>query len=120
MGKLSKHRRRQRRALRSRGRIRRQGKMRLSVYRSANHIYAQIIADHRGHTLVSSSTLDSEIRNQVNYGGNVEAAKLIGAIIAKRAVQAGIQEVAFDRSGYKYHGRVRALAEAARENGLQF
>ena len=93
-------------------------KPRLSVFRSNANITAQIIDDEKGVTLVSASTLESELK--ITNGGNVEAAKLIGAEIAKRAKKAKIEEVVFDRGGYLYHGRVKALAEAARENGLKF
>ena len=91
---------------------------RLNVFRSNAHITAQIIDDIKGVTLVSASSLEKELN--LKNGGNVEAAKLIGAEIAKRAKKAKINEVVFDRSGYLYHGRVKALAEAARENGLEF
>ena len=91
---------------------------RLSVFRSNANITAQIIDDEQGVTLVSASTLEKELK--ITNGGNVEAAKLIGAEIAKRAKKAKISEVVFDRGGYLYHGRVKALAEAARENGLEF
>ena len=94
---------------------------RLSVYKSLHHIYAQIIDDVQGKTLLSASTVDPEIRSQVDgYGGNVESAKLVGKLIAERAQAKGIKQVVFDRGGYIYHGRVAALAEAARENGLEF
>ena len=94
---------------------------RLSVYKSLHHIYAQIIDDVQGKTLLTASTVDPEIRAQVKgYGGNVESAKVVGKVIAERAQAKGIKEVIFDRGGYNYHGRVAALAEAARENGLEF
>ncbi len=93
---------------------------RLSVYGSLKHMYAQIIDDTRGHTLVAASTLDKELRGKYTHGGNVEAARLVGQLIAKRALEAGIQKVVFDRGGFRYHGRVKALAEAARQEGLQF
>ena len=89
---------------------------RLNVFRSNSHIFAQIINDENGTTLVSSSSVELKLKN----GGNVEGAKTVGADIAKKAVKAGIKEVCFDRGGYQYHGRVAALAEAARENGLEF
>ena len=89
---------------------------RLNVFRSNSQIFAQIIDDVKGATLVSSSSLSLKLEN----GGNVEAAKTVGADIAKKAVKAGIKEVVFDRGGYQYHGRVEALADAARENGLDF
>ena len=90
---------------------------RLNVFRSLSNIYAQVIDDVNGVTLVSASTKDKDFQN---YGGNVEAAKAIGEAIAKRAQEKGITEVVFDRGGYVYHGRVAALAEAAREAGLKF
>ena len=91
---------------------------RLNVFRANAHITAQIIDDTKGITLVSASTLEKELN--IKNGGNVEAAKIIGAEIAKRAKKAKINKVVFDRGGYLYHGRVKALAEAARENGLEF
>lgn len=91
---------------------------RLNVFRSLTNIYAQIIDDTTGNTLVAASTLD--IKATVKYGGNVEAAKEIGKIIAQKAVEKGIKQVVFDRGGYLYHGRVKELAEAAREAGLEF
>lgn len=93
---------------------------RLNVFRSAKHIYAQLIDDQQGKTLVAASTLDKELRDQISNGGNVEAAQQVGALLAKRALEKGYQRVVFDRGGYLYHGRVKALAEAAREGGLQF
>ena len=89
---------------------------RLNVFRSNSHIFAQVIDDENGNTLVSSSSVELKIKN----GGNVEGAKTVGADIAKKAVKAGIKKVVFDRGGYQYHGRVEALANAARENGLEF
>lgn len=94
--------------------------IRLSVYRSNLHIYAQIIDTNNNKVLTSSSTLEPEIRKTLSKGGNVEAASLIGKRIAEKAKSCGIDTVSFDRSGYKYHGRIKALAEAARENGLVF
>jgi len=93
---------------------------RLNVFRSLKHIYAQVINDKTGETLVAASTLDKELRDKVAYGGNIEAAKIVGEAIAKRALAKGIKQVVFDRGGYLYHGRVAALAEAAREAGLDF
>lgn len=93
---------------------------RLNVFRSLSHIYAQIINDKTGATLVSASTMDKEIGQALNYGGNIEAAKAVGEAIAKRALGQGIKQVVFDRGGYLYHGRVAALAAAAREAGLEF
>ncbi len=91
---------------------------RLNVYRSLNNIYAQIINDETSETLVSASTVEKA--NKETYGGNVEAAKVVGAEIAKKALEKGIKTVVFDRGGYLYHGRVAALAEAARQAGLEF
>ncbi|MGC9995868.1 MAG: 50S ribosomal protein L18 [Terriglobia bacterium] len=93
---------------------------RLSVFRSLNHIYAQIVDDARGQTMVSASTRDKEVRTTLKTGGNVAAAKVVGKELAKRAGAAGISRVVFDRGGYAYHGRVKALADAAREAGLKF
>ncbi len=93
---------------------------RLAVFRSSKHIYAQVINDASGATLASASTVDPEIRAQLTYGGNKTAAALVGKAIAERAKQAGIDKICFDRRSYKYHGRVEALATAAREGGLQF
>ncbi|GAB6877308.1 50S ribosomal protein L18 [Thermaerobacter litoralis] len=94
---------------------------RLNVFRSLKHIYAQVIDDEAGVTLVAASTVEPELREAVGgYGGNVEAAKVVGRAIAQRALARGISKVVFDRGGYRYHGRVKALAEAAREAGLEF
>ena len=93
---------------------------RLTVFRSSKHIYAQVINDTSGTTLAAASTLDPEIRAEKPYGGNKTAAAVVGRVIAERAKKAGIDKVCFDRRSYKYHGRVEALAQAAREAGLQF
>ena len=93
---------------------------RLNVFRSINHIYAQIVDDSGGKTLVSASTRDKEIRTTLKTGGNIAAAKVVGQTLAKRAAAAGISRVVFDRGGYAYHGRIKALAAAAREAGLKF
>jgi large subunit ribosomal protein L18 len=93
---------------------------RLCVYRSLGHIYAQLIDDRTGKTLVSASSVDKETKKNMKGGGNVAAAKVIGKAVAERAKAAGVVKVVFDRGGYKYHGRVKALADAAREAGLQF
>jgi large subunit ribosomal protein L18 len=93
---------------------------RLCVYRSLGHIYAQVIDDRSGKTLVSASSIDAATKKGMKGGGNVAAAKVIGKTIAERAKTAGVSKVVFDRGGYKYHGRVKALADAAREAGLQF
>ena len=93
---------------------------RLCVFRSSNNIYAQIIDDTNRVTLVAASSLEADVKGAVNHGGNKEAAKMVGEMIAKRAIEKGITEVVFDRGGYLYHGRVQVLAEAAREAGLKF
>jgi large subunit ribosomal protein L18 len=93
---------------------------RLCVYRSLGHIYAQVIDDRAGKTLVSASSVDKETKKNLKGGGNIAAAKVIGKAIAERAKAAGVVKVVFDRGGFKYHGRVKALADAAREAGLQF
>jgi large subunit ribosomal protein L18 len=93
---------------------------RLSVYRSLDHIYAQVIDDHTGRTLASASSIDKSTRAALKGGGNISAAKIVGKTIAERSIAAGIQQVVFDRGGYMYHGRVEALAGAAREAGLKF
>ena len=116
--KTDKNKSRQRRHLRVRNRISGTAERpRLNVYRSLANIYAQVIDDVNGVTLVSASSQDKDFKN---YGGNIEAAKAIGAEVAKRALEKGINEVVFDRGGYVYHGRTAALAEAAREAGLKF
>ena len=107
-----------RRAKRARMKIRELGAVRLTVYRSPRHIYAQLIAPDGGHVLAQASTLDASLRDGAT--GNVDAARKVGTLIAERAKAAGCSRVAFDRSGYKYHGRVKGLAEAAREAGLEF
>ena len=93
---------------------------RVNVFRSSAHIYAQVVDDSRGHTVVAASSRDPELRKLVKSGGNVAAAKAVGLELAKRAKAAGITRVVFDRGGYAYHGRVKALADAAREGGLKF
>ena len=111
---------RARRASRTRARIAAGGAARLTVYRSNCHIYAQIISSDGGHVLASASTAEKDMRAQFANGGNAAAAAAVGKRIAEKAKGAGIERVAFDRAGYKYHGRVKALAEAAREHGLNF
>ena len=111
---------RQRRRNRTRNHIARLGAIRLTVHRTPRHIYAQIIDATGSHVLAAASTLEAEVRSGLKNGGNVEAATAIGRRIAEKAKQAGITKVAFDRSGFKYHGRIKALADAARENGLEF
>ena len=95
-------------------------KPRLCVYRSLNHIYAQVIDDAQGHTLASASTLDMEIKNDTAGKSKTGRAEIVGQLLAKGAADKGITQVAFDRGGFKYHGRVKALAEAARQGGLKF
>jgi len=115
-----KNQQRLRRARQTRSRIAQLNVTRLTVHRSNSHIYAQVIDAGGAKVLASASTLDPEVRKSVKYGGNVKAAAVIGKRIAEKAKQLGIEAVAFDRAGYKYHGRVKALAEAAREHGLKF
>ena len=110
-----------RRAKRLRWKLRELGAHRLCIFRSPRHMYAQIISPTGGQVIASASTLDTDFREgAVGYGGNKEAAAVVGKMIAERGRSAGVERVSFDRSGFKYHGRVQALAEAARENGLQF
>lgn len=110
--------RRLQRARKARARLRLHGKNRLCVFRSAQHIYAQIISPDGQQTLASASSVEPELRKQLKYGGNIEAAKLIGTTIAQRAIEAKIENVGFDRSGHRYHGRIKQLADSAREAGL--
>ncbi|MCL7463126.1 50S ribosomal protein L18 [Pseudomonas sp. NW5] len=107
-----------RRARQARLKMRELEAVRLCVYRSSQHMYAQVISADGGKVLASASTLDKELRGDAT--GNVEAAKKVGLLVAERAKAAGVTKVAFDRSGFKYHGRVKALADAAREGGLEF
>ena len=93
---------------------------RLCVFRSLNHIYAQVVDDSAGHTLVSASSLDAEIRDKITGKRKTEIAEVVGSLVTQRALNKGIKKIAFDRGGYKYHGRVKALAEAARKAGLDF
>ncbi|PID61309.1 MAG: 50S ribosomal protein L18 [Gammaproteobacteria bacterium] len=109
-----------RRAKKTRAHIRKLGMPRLTVHRTPRHIYAQLIAADGDKVLATASTLGKDIRGSVPNGGNVEAASAVGKSIAEKAVAAGVTEVAFDRSGFKFHGRVKALADAAREGGLKF
>lgn len=107
-----------RRAKKTRAKIQKQDVNRLSVHRTPKNIYVQVIAPN-GKVLTCASTLDKAVRAELGYGGNVEAAKHIGKLIAQRCQEIGVTRLAFDRSGFKYHGRIKALADAARENGLQ-
>jgi large subunit ribosomal protein L18 len=111
---------RRRRRLRYRLRTRSGGRVRLSVFRSGRHIYAQVIDDAQGRTLAAASSLEKEMRDALRTGADKEAATVIGRRVAERAIAAGVTEVVFDRGPYLYHGRVKALADAAREGGLQF
>jgi large subunit ribosomal protein L18 len=111
-----------RRTAKVRRRIRRSAgtRLRLSVFRSSKHIYAQVIDDLKGATLASASSLEKEMRTSLKTGADVAAAKAVGKRVAERAVAKGIKDVVFDRGGYRYHGRVKALGDAARESGLSF
>jgi large subunit ribosomal protein L18 len=109
-----------RRAKRVRAQISLLGVHRLCVFRTPRHIYAQVIAPNSAEVLASASTVDKELKSQLKNGGNIEAATTVGKALAERAKKAGIQKVAFDRSGFKYHGRIKALADAAREHGMEF
>jgi large subunit ribosomal protein L18 len=109
-----------RRARRTRAQIRTLGANRLCIHRTPRHIYAQVIAPEGDKVLVSASTLDGDVRKDVEKTGGAAAARVVGKVVAERAKAAGVTRVAFDRSGFKYHGRVKALADAARESGLEF
>lgn len=111
---------RKRRHMRVRKRLAGLDRPRLNVFRSLNHIYAQVIDDTKGVTLTSASSLDAELSKKAKKQTKTEQAKLVGKLVAERALKAGVSEVVFDRGGYKYHGRVKALAEASREAGLKF
>lgn len=118
--KSSKRESRIRRARRTRAKIRSLEATRLCINKTGRHMYAQVTTPCGNKTLVSASTLDKEIRDKLKITGNADAAKEVGILVAKRALKAGINAVAFDRSGFAYHGRVKALADAARETGLEF
>ncbi len=109
-----------RRTRRVRARIRELDVPRLCVHRTPSHIYAQIITSSGARTSVSASTVEKDVKKEVGYGGNMKAAAVVGRLIAERAKEKGVEEVAFDRAGFKYHGRVKALADSAREHGLKF
>ncbi len=117
---MNKHATRLRRARKTRARIADLKMVRLCVFRTNSHIYAQVISAEGDKVLAQASTLEAEVRDGLKSGGNIEAATLVGKRIAEKAKAAGVEKVAFDRSGFQYHGRVKALAEAARENGLSF
>jgi large subunit ribosomal protein L18 len=118
--KLDKKQNRLRRARKARAKIRELEVNRLTIHRTPRHIYAQVIGSGQNQVIASASTLEAEVRKGVKNGGNVEAAAIVGARIAEKAKAAGVDSVAFDRSGFRYHGRVKALADAAREAGLKF
>jgi len=109
-----------RRAKKTRAHIRRLGKPRLTVHRSGRHIYAQVISAEGGSVIAAASTVQKELRTDLTSTSNKDAAKAVGKAVAEKAVAAGVSDVAFDRSGYRYHGRVAVLADAARESGLKF
>jgi large subunit ribosomal protein L18 len=109
-----------RRTRRPRAKIRELDVPRLCVHRTPCHIYAQIIVSGGSETQVSASTVETKVKKEVGYGGNIKAATVIGRLIAERAIAKGFEKVAFDRAGFKYHGRIKALADSARENGLKF
>ncbi|NCF61450.1 MAG: 50S ribosomal protein L18 [Gammaproteobacteria bacterium] len=111
---------RMRRARKSRAHIRRLGRPRLTVFRSGRHIYAQVISSEDGNVLASASTLQKDVKAKLKGTSNKEAAAAVGKAVAEQAVKAGVKDVAFDRSGYRYHGRIKELADAAREVGLNF
>ena len=117
---MNKNERRLRRAKQTRARIREQGAARLTVHRTPQHIYAQVIDGAGGKVLAAASTVQAGVKQGLKGTGNVEAAKVVGRSIAEKAKAAGVTKVAFDRSGFQYHGRVKALADAAREAGLEF
>ena len=117
---MDKKQSRMKRALKLRSKIKSLSATRLSIHKTSLHIYAQVISGDGSTTLVSASTNQESIKSTIKYTGNVEAAALVGKLIAEKAIAAGVSEVAFDRSGFKYHGRVKALADAAREAGLKF
>ena len=117
---MSKKTDRLRRATKARARIKRLSVNRLCVHKTPRHVYAQVISPDGSQVLASASTVDKDIKGKVKYSGNVEAATVVGKTLAERAKKAGISKVAFDRSGFKYHGRIKALADAAREQGMEF
>jgi large subunit ribosomal protein L18 len=117
---ITKKDRRQRRAVRARAKIRQLGEARLTVHRTPRHIYAQVFDATGGKVIAAASTVQDTVADGLKYTGNVEAAKAVGRAIAERAKAAGVTKVAFDRAGFMYHGRIKALADAAREGGLEF
>ena len=117
---MNKKESRVRRARKTRSRIKSLGANRLCIFRSPRHIYAQVISASGGEVLASASTIEKDVKGGLKYSGNIEAATAVGKLIAERALAAGVDSVAFDRGGFKYHGRIKALADSARENGLKF
>jgi large subunit ribosomal protein L18 len=120
MSKLSDRTARRTASVRRNTRVAANGRARLSVFRSSKHIYAQLIDDAKGETLAAASSLDASFREGKAKGTDINAAKAVGKLLAERALQKGIKDVVFDRGGYRYHGRVKALADSAREGGLNF
>jgi large subunit ribosomal protein L18 len=120
MAKLSKQTDRRKARIRRRIKADAGARLRLSVFRSSKHIYAQVIDDGKGETVVSASSLEKDVRGSLKTGANIDAAKAVGKLVAERASAKGVKQVVFDRGGYLYHGRVKALADAARESGLNF
>ncbi len=120
MSRLSDRTARRTATIRRKVKLAARGRARLSVFRSSQHIHAQLIDDEKGVTIAAASTLEKTMREKQKTGANIEAAKAVGKLIAERAKEKGIKEVVFDRGGYLYHGRVKALADAAREGGLNF
>jgi len=117
---MNKKQARARRAKSPRMHIRELGALRLSIHRTPRHIYAQVFSVDGSTVLAAASTVEKELRETLSHGGNVAAAATVGKLIAERALKAGVETVAFDRAGFKYHGRIKALADAAREQGLKF
>ncbi len=120
MSQIDKKQSRLRRSKKLRMRVKRQGICRLTVHRTLRHTYAQVISADGTKTIASASTLDEDVRSECSYGSNCKAAEMVGKLVAQRALQAKVSKVAFDRSGFKYHGRIKALAESARAGGMQF
>ena len=111
---------RRRRRVRLRLQDKAAGRLRLSIFRSSKHIYAQVIDDAKGHTVAAASTIDADVKGKIKTGADIAAAKEVGKLVATRALAAGVKQVVFDRGAYMFHGRVKALADAAREGGLSF
>jgi len=121
MGKIQTRKQRERRHIRVRSKVSGTASSpRLAIFRSLQHIYAQVIDDTRGYTIATASSIDPELKKELNGKTKAEEAKMVGALVAKRVISQGVKQVVFDRGGYKYHGRVKALADGAREAGLKF